>query len=76
MNLRNANADPIGETMNTSSSEFEIRVSDRIRLTGIRDTDKDAFCRWLTDKDIYDRTLRIPRPYTERDARELPDPRA
>jgi [ribosomal protein S5]-alanine N-acetyltransferase len=37
-------------------------------LTTLKESDKDALVWWLNDKDIYKRTLRIPYPYTEKDA--------
>jgi RimJ/RimL family protein N-acetyltransferase len=45
-------------------------VSDHIHLTDIRPSDKNAFIEHLNEKEIYDNTLRIPFPYTEKDANE------
>src|SRR5262249_2868189 len=36
----------------------------------IQPSDKEAYVEHLNDKDIYDRTLRIPFPYAETDAEE------
>jgi [ribosomal protein S5]-alanine N-acetyltransferase len=44
-----------------------LRVNEQIHLTEIRAADKAACVQYLSDKDIYDRTLRIPCPYTEAD---------
>jgi RimJ/RimL family protein N-acetyltransferase len=43
-------------------------VNDHIHLSAIRPSDKPAYVEYLKEKDIYDRTLRIPFPYTEADA--------
>ena len=37
-------------------------------LTEFRPTDKAAVVEWLAEREIYERTLRIPYPYTEADA--------
>ena len=50
------------------TSEVVIQVNDRIHLSEIRSSDKSAFVEHLNDKDICDRTLRIPHPYTKSDA--------
>ncbi len=47
---------------------MEIVVNDQIGLTEIRPTDKAALVEHLNDPDIYDRTFRIPYPYSEADA--------
>lgn len=41
-----------------------------VRLTEIRPSDKPAMIKHLQEREIYDRTLRIPYPYTEADADE------
>ncbi len=41
-----------------------------IHLTEIRRTDVDALVEYLNDREIYDRTSRIPFPYTAADAEE------
>ncbi len=43
-------------------------VGNGIRLTEIRRSDKDALVELLNNREIYDRTLRIPFPYTAADA--------
>jgi RimJ/RimL family protein N-acetyltransferase len=43
-------------------------VNDQIRLTEFLTTDRPALVQHLDDKDIYERTLRIPYPYTDTDA--------
>lgn len=49
---------------------MKIIVSDQIHLSEFRSLDKDALVAHLNDQDIYDRTLRIPFPYTDVDADE------
>jgi [ribosomal protein S5]-alanine N-acetyltransferase len=46
-----------GETMNIS-------VTERIYLSDFQPTDQEACVQHLNEKEIYDRTLRIPFPYT------------
>jgi RimJ/RimL family protein N-acetyltransferase len=41
-----------------------IVVSDQVHLSAFQASDKDALVGHLNDRDIYDRTLRIPFPYT------------
>jgi RimJ/RimL family protein N-acetyltransferase len=43
-------------------------VNDGIHLSEIQPSDKPALVEHLREKEIYDRTLRIPYPYTEADA--------
>src|SRR5882724_7443566 len=52
-----------GATMN-------IVINDQIQLSDFRSSDKDALIEHLSDRNIYERTLRIPFPYTEADADE------
>jgi RimJ/RimL family protein N-acetyltransferase len=40
-------------------------VNDQVHLSEFRPSDKPALIQHLNDRDIYDRTLRIPFPYTE-----------
>jgi RimJ/RimL family protein N-acetyltransferase len=47
-----------------------IPVNEQVRLTDIRSSDKPALVEHLNDKEIYDRTLRIPYPYTDTNAEE------
>ncbi len=49
---------------------MKIVVNDEIHLSEVRPSDKDALVSHLNDRDIYDRTLRIPFPYTEKDAND------
>jgi RimJ/RimL family protein N-acetyltransferase len=49
---------------------MRINVNDRVHLSEFCLSDKDALIEYLNDPDIYDRTLRIPFPYTEADANE------
>ena len=44
---------------------MHLPINDQIHLTEIRPTDKAACVQHLGDREIYDRTLRIPYPYTE-----------
>jgi ribosomal-protein-alanine N-acetyltransferase len=43
---------------------MKIVVNDQVHLSEFRSSDKDALIELLNDRDIYDRTLRIPFPYT------------
>jgi len=47
---------------------MKLIVNNRIHLSEIRSSDKPALLEHLKEKEIYDRTLRIPYPYTEADA--------
>ena len=44
---------------------MRIVVNDHIHLSEFRSSDKPALIQHLNDRDIYDRTLRIPFPYTD-----------
>ena len=44
---------------------MNIVVSDQVHLSEFRSSDKPALVQHLNDRDIYDRTLRIPFPYTD-----------
>ena len=52
----------------TGDAIMKIIVNDQIHLSEIRPSDKPALIEHLNDRDIYDRTFRIPFPYTEADA--------
>lgn len=43
---------------------MKIVVNDQVHLSEFRSSDKDALIEHLNDRDIYERTLRIPSPYT------------
>jgi RimJ/RimL family protein N-acetyltransferase len=49
---------------------MKIVVTDQVHLSEFRPSDKDALVTRLNDSDIYDRTLRIPFPYTDAAADE------
>lgn len=49
---------------------MKILVNEQVRLTEFRSSDKPALIEHLREKEIHDRTLRIPYPYTEADAEE------
>jgi RimJ/RimL family protein N-acetyltransferase len=49
---------------------MKLVVKDQVHLSEFRSSDKDALVAHLNDRDIYDRTLRIPFPYGEKDADE------
>jgi RimJ/RimL family protein N-acetyltransferase len=54
-------------------SEFptlKLAVNEQVHLSEIRPSDKAALVEHLNEKAIYDRTLRIPYPYTQADADE------
>lgn len=46
---------------------MRITVTDRIHLSEFQQSDEAACIRHFKEKDIYDRTLRIPYPYSETD---------
>lgn len=43
---------------------MNLDIANGIQLTEIRRSDQDALIEFLNDREIYDRTLRIPVPYT------------
>src|SRR5260221_973091 len=45
-----------------------LKVTNAISLTELRQSDRDSLVEYLADREIYDRTLRIPYPYTLDDA--------
>lgn len=45
-------------------------INDQVRLSEFRPSDKDTLVTHLNDRDIYERTLRIPFPYSDKDADE------
>jgi len=49
---------------------MKIVVNNQVHLSEFRASDKDALVEHLNDREIYDRTLRIPFPYTEAHAQE------
>jgi len=49
---------------------MNIVVNDQVHLSEFRSSDKPALVQHLNDRDIYDRTLRIPFPYTDATADE------
>ncbi len=49
---------------------MRIVVNAQVHLSEFRSSDKPALIEHLNDRDIYDRTLRIPFPYTECNADE------
>lgn len=49
---------------------MKIIVNEQISLSEFRSSDKDTLIAYLNDRDIYDRTLRIPFPYTQNEADE------
>jgi ribosomal-protein-alanine N-acetyltransferase len=49
---------------------MKIVVNAQVHLSEFRPSDKDALIEHLNDLDTYERTLRIPFPYTEHDADE------
>src|ERR1700693_1190952 len=53
---------------NAPGAAMKIVINDQVHLSEFRSSDKPALIQHLNDRDIYDRTLRIPFPYTEADA--------
>jgi RimJ/RimL family protein N-acetyltransferase len=49
---------------------MKIVVNDQVHLTEFRPSDQPALVQHLHDRDIYDRTLRIPFPYADATADE------
>jgi RimJ/RimL family protein N-acetyltransferase len=49
---------------------MKILVSDQVHLSEFRASDQHALIAHLNDRDIYDRTFRIPFPYTDAAAEE------
>src|SRR5262245_35160049 len=49
---------------------MKIVVNGQVHLTEFCSSDRDALIEHLNDRDIYDRTLRIPFPYTDASADE------
>ncbi len=47
---------------------MKIEVNSQIHLSEIRPSDKRPLVEHLNERDIYDRTLRVPYPYTEQSA--------
>ncbi len=47
---------------------FLLAVNDRIHLSELRLNDATALVEFLNEREIYDRTLRIPFPYSREDA--------
>src|SRR5262249_15532235 len=59
-----------GDVARATSEAPKITVDEHIFLSAFRLGDEPALVELLSDKDIYDRTLRIPYPYTEASAGE------
>ena len=53
-----------------AGAAMKIVVNDQVHLSEFHSSDKPALVEHLNDPNIYDRTLRIPFPYTEADANE------
>src|ERR1043166_5754290 len=49
---------------------MKIPVNEQVHLSEFRASDQAAYVEHLNEKEIYDRTLRIPYPYTEADFQE------
>ncbi len=49
---------------------MKIVVNDQVHISEFRSSDKPSLLQHLNDRDIYDRTLRIPFPYTDAAADE------
>ena len=58
------------ERPTTPGAAVKIVVNDQVHLSEFRSSDKPALVQHLNDRDIYDRTLRIPFPYTDASADE------
>jgi [ribosomal protein S5]-alanine N-acetyltransferase len=53
-----------------AGAAMKIVVNDQVHLSKFRSSDKPALVQNLNDRDIYERTLRIPFPYTDASADE------
>lgn len=51
-----------------NAMQTRIVANEDVHLSPVRPSDKAALVEWLNEKEIFDGTLRIPFPYTERDA--------
>jgi RimJ/RimL family protein N-acetyltransferase len=49
---------------------MKIVINNQVELSEFRSSDTDALIEYLNDRDIYDRTLRIPFPYSQANAEE------
>lgn len=47
---------------------MNVELAHHVHLTEVRRSDQDALVEFLNEREIYDRTLRIPYPYTAADA--------
>jgi [ribosomal protein S5]-alanine N-acetyltransferase len=54
----------------TKGAIMKIVINDQVHLSEFRSSDKPSLLQHLNDRDIYDRTLRIPFPYTDASADE------
>ena len=52
---------------------MDVRVNERIHLSEFLATDTPALVAYLNEREIYNCTLRIPHPYTHRDAKKFLD---
>jgi RimJ/RimL family protein N-acetyltransferase len=60
----------VGVPKMPAGAAMRIVVNDQVHLSGLRPSDRSALVQHLNDRDIYDRTLRIPFPYTDAAANE------
>ena len=49
---------------------MKIIINDQVHLSEFRSSDRQPLIEHLNDRDVYERTLRIPFPYTEKDGDE------
>ena len=54
--------------MSERDSNYRIDVNDEIHVSPLQPEDADAFAELLNDREIYNRTLRVPYPYARHDA--------
>ena len=48
--------------------EIDIQIDNDIYLTKTSRQDKDALIEYLNDDELFNQTLRVPKPYTDLDA--------
>lgn len=49
----------------------KLQLDSNFYISPLKDEDTKALVKWLNDKDIYKRTLIIPYPYSEQDAKDF-----
>lgn len=58
------------QTKKARTSDMQITIDETLRLTGFSGRDRVNMARYLNDPVVYRNTLRVPYPYTDKDADE------